>query len=201
MYNFLDYKGLHLTTLPFTGRPVLSGFYILPETYREFLQQNELDRKIAVIIADSDLSVPEQLQVCGTRIRQLIMEHDMPDAIKTAILPAYWRLFTLPASGKLYVEVRSSIMIENHLPVPFVGQFQCIDSIFGESALLCAIKRCWASLWADSAIAYRHTYQLDHASATVAVLVQQKMPPEISGMLFSSYAFTDKRLENTPDRV
>lgn len=185
MCDLIGYKGLNLAILPLTGCSVLSGFYILPEAYHEFLQQNKVEQKIAALIADTDLSVPEQLQICGVRIRQIIMEHDMPDAIKAAILPVYWRLFTLPSSGKLYVEVRSSIIIEDQSPGPFIGQHKLIDSIFGESALLYAIKKCWASLWADPAIAYRHMYQLDHANASIAVLVQQKFPPEISGMLFS----------------
>ena len=141
MCDLIGYKGMNLSALTTTGHPVLSGFYILPEAYREFLQSNKLEQKIAAIITISDLSIPDQLRTCGARIRQLIMEHDIPDSIKAAILPAYWRLFTLPASGKLYVEVTPSVIIEDQPQSSFNGQPDHFDSIFGESALLCAIKK------------------------------------------------------------
>lgn len=195
MCDLIGYKGMNLTALTTTGYPVLSGFYVLSVAYREFLKQNKLEQNITAIITDSDLSVPEQIQTCGTRIRQLIMEHDIPDSIKAAILPAYWRLFTLPASGKLYVEVTSSVIIEDQPQSSFTGRPERFDSIFGESDLLCAIKTCWASLWSDQAIAYRHAHHIKHAKISMAVLVQRMIPSEISRMLLSTHSCTHNHVE------
>ena len=186
MCDLIGYKGLNPTMLPMTGYPVLSGFYVLPEAYREFLEQNDLQQGIAAIIAENNLSVPEQLRICGARIRQLIMERDIPDNIKAAILPAYWRLFTLPASGKLYVRVTSSVIIEDQPQSSFDEQPEGFGSIFGETDLLCAIKKCWASLWSDQAIAYRYTQHIDHAKFSMTVLVQHKVLSEICEMLLSA---------------
>lgn len=201
MYNLISDKGLNLTTFPLTGCPVLSGFYILPEAYRAFLQQNDLEQNIAAIIADNDLSDSEQLRTCGAKIRRLIMECDIPNNIKAAILPAYWRLFRLPASGKLYVEVTSSVIIEDQPQSSFVRQPEGFGSIFGESDLLCAIKKCWASLWSDQAIAYRHTHHIDQAKVLVTVLVQHKALSEIFAMLFNTNAFTHNHVQFNADRV
>ncbi|GAK58714.1 phosphoenolpyruvate synthase/pyruvate phosphate dikinase [Candidatus Vecturithrix granuli] len=186
MHDLIGDKGLNLMTFSLTGYPVLSGFYVLPEAYRAFLQQSDLEQSIAAILAEKDLSDPEQLRTCGVRIRHVIMERDIPNNIKAAILPAYWRLFRLPANGKLYVEVTSSVRIEDQPQSSFTGQPEGFGSIFGETDLLCAIKKCWASLWSDQAIAYRHIHHIDHTKVSVTVLVQHKALLEIFERLLST---------------
>jgi hypothetical protein len=196
MYPVISDNGLNLTTLPLTTHPGLSGFYILPGAYREFLRRHALEPQIAAIMADSDLSVPQQVRTCGASIRQVIESQNIPNSLRAAILPAYWRLFTLPANGKLYVEITSSVLIRDQPPPPFAYQHERFAKIFGGSELLWAIKTCWASLWSDQAIIYRHAHQIEPASVSIVVRVQRIIPSARSGMLLNTFSLAPAQGES-----
>lgn len=186
-------KGANLAALTAAGCLVPPGFCITVHAYQTFLQDSGLDEHIASTIADIDWSVLENLQIFGTVIRELIMKNEIPDRIKEAILSAYWRLFTLPpVSGKLYVAVRSSATAEGVPDILFVGQHDTYLNIFGESDLLFSVKKCWASLWSDWAIAYRQKHNIDYTKVLMAVVVQQMIPSIVSGVLFTTNPVTDK---------
>ena len=89
-------KGVHLAALTTAGFSVPPWFCITTHAYQEFIRSFGLEENIASTIAELDLSVLENVQTYGVALRQLIMEHEIPDSIKAAILPTYWKLFTLP---------------------------------------------------------------------------------------------------------
>ena len=72
----------------------------------------------------------------------------------------------------------------------FAGQQDTYLFISGADAVLDAVRRCWASLWTDRAIAYRHTQGFDHQSVYLAVVVQQMFPSAVSGVLFTANPVT-----------
>jgi phosphoenolpyruvate synthase/pyruvate phosphate dikinase len=57
--------------------------------------------------------------------------------------------------GQGPVAVRSSATAEDLPEATFAGQQDTYLNIVGEEALLDTVRRCWASLWGDRAIAYR----------------------------------------------
>src|SRR5918912_1029727 len=68
-------------------------------------------------------------------------------------------------------------------PVPesFAGQQDTYLNVSGEAALLDAIRRCWASLWNERAVAYRQANGIDSASVSLAVVVQRMGPATAAG--------------------
>ncbi len=59
--------------------------------------------------------------------------------------------------------------------------------------MLAALRRCWASLWSDRAIAYRHEQGFAHEGVALAVVVQQMVPAEAAGVAFTADPVTGQR--------
>jgi pyruvate,water dikinase len=77
----------------------------------------------------------------------------------------------------------------------FAGQHQTILNVVGADALEKAIVRCWRSLHDERALAYRAQHGLSVEGARLAVLVQQLVPAEAAGVLFSANPVTNRRDE------
>lgn len=174
-------KGANLAALATAGCLVPPGFCITTHAYREFVKHSGLEEYIASILTGVNLSMLEHVQTCGAAVRLLIMEHEIPERIKEPILSAYWRLFTLPpVRGKLYVAVRSSATAKDLPDMAFIGQHDTYLNIFGASDLLFSVKKCWASLWSDQAIVYRHKNNINHTKVLMAVIIQRMAPSAVS---------------------
>mgnify|MGYP002148590736 CR=1 FL=1 len=78
-----------------------------------------------------------------------LFDAPIPEALAEAITDAYRAL------GQGPVAVRSSATAEDLPEASFAGQQDTYLNIDGEAAVLDAIRRCWASLWTDRALAYR----------------------------------------------
>ena len=63
----------------------------------------------------------------------------------------------------------------------------------GEDALLEAVKNCWASLWTARAISYRMRQGIDPADVSLAVVVQQLIPADAAGILFTANPINGER--------
>ena len=77
----------------------------------------------------------------------------------------------------------------------FAGQQESYLYVRGEDAVLEAVRRCWASLWTARAIAYRTKMGIDHASVSMAVVIQEMVPSEVSGVLLTANPTTGERTE------
>ena len=106
----------------------------------------------------------------------------VPDSIVDGILRAY-RQFAADAPGP--VAVRSSATTEDQASASSAGQHETVLNVIGEAALLDAVRRCWASLWSERAVAYRAHHGMDADTGSMAVVVQQMVSAEAAGVLFT----------------
>src|SRR5262249_45572398 len=78
-----------------------------------------------------------------------------------------------PDEGALAADayaVRSSATAEDLPSASFAGQQDTFLNVRGEAKLLDAVRRCWASLFTDRAIAYRATHGFGHRAVLLAVV-------------------------------
>jgi len=87
--------------------------------------------------------------------------------------------------GRGPVAVRSSATAEDAADTSFAGQQETILGVEGDDRLIEAVERCWRSLFTDRAIAYRAKQGVDAAGIAMAVVVQQLVPAEAAGVLFT----------------
>jgi pyruvate,water dikinase len=83
------------------------------------------------------------------------------------------------------VAVRSSATGEDGAEASFAGQQETILGARGLDAVLNAVERCWASLHTERAKAYRAKQGVDEAGLAMAVVVQELVPADVAGVLFT----------------
>jgi pyruvate,water dikinase len=93
------------------------------------------------------------------------------------------------------VAVRSSATAEDLADLSFAGQQDTYLNIMGPNALEKAVVKCWASLWTARAIGYRARAGIAPDDVALAVVVQQQIPSEVSGVLFTANPLTGNREE------
>ena len=161
-------KGANLGELVHAGLPVPEGFIITTAAYAAAVQP--LDLRIADRLAASD----------STSIRADVEAAVMPAGLRTEIADAYVALGGGP------VAVRSSATAEDLPGAAFAGQQDTYVNVVGEAAVIDAVRRCWASLWTDRAIAYRSRLKIDPENLTIAVLIQRMINAEVAGVMFTA---------------
>ena len=87
--------------------------------------------------------------------------------------------------GADLVAVRSSASAEDGAATSFAGQQETILGVAGAQPLADAVIRCWESWDSDRSRAYREKQQIATNGHGMAVVVQQLVPAEISGVLFT----------------
>jgi phosphoenolpyruvate synthase/pyruvate phosphate dikinase len=119
----------------------------------------------------------------------------LPDALASAVAAAYAQLALLCGVDDPPVAVRSSAVDEDGAVASFAGQHDTFLNITGPDAVIDAIARCWASGHADHARQYRERHGLHERPVRVAVLVQQLVPADVSGVVFSANPVNGRRDE------
>src|SRR5207248_5256913 len=75
----------------------------------------------------------------------------------------------------------------------FAGQQECYLNMRGADAVLEAVKRCWSSLWTALAIGYRAHHGIATDEVSLAVVVQELVPADAAGVLFTAHPVTGAR--------
>jgi rifampicin phosphotransferase len=175
-------KGTTLARLAAAGLPVPPGFHITTAAYRRFVEENGLQEKILAVVSAVAAQDPAALEEASKQIGQLFAQGMIPDEISSAISLAYAEL----GEGNLPVAVRSSATAEDLPELSFAGQQDTYLNIRGVAMVLDAVKRCWASLWTARAIEYRMRHQIASEEVSLAVVVQELVPAEVAGILFTA---------------
>jgi pyruvate,water dikinase len=166
------------------GVKVPNGFAVTAEAYRHFLTETGMDKKIRAILDGLDTRNIENLQSRGSKVRQAIMDADLPSALRERIVEAYRKLSgSIPAD----VAVRSSATAEDLPNASFAGQQETYLNVQGESVLLDACRRSFASLFTDRAISYRAERGFSHLKTGLSIGVQKMVRSDLaaSGTMFT----------------
>ena len=168
------------------GINVPNGFAITADAYRRFLAEAGLDRQIAKLLEGLDPQNLNDLRRRGAEIRHAIVGAPLPADLEQAIIDAYLALGH-DRITPLDVAVRSSATAEDLPDASFAGQQETYLNVQGPTALLDACRRCFASLFTDRAISYRHDKGFDDLKIALSVGVQQMVRSDLasSGVMFS----------------
>ncbi|VTU00352.1 pyruvate phosphate dikinase : Pyruvate phosphate dikinase PEP/pyruvate-binding protein OS=Rhodopirellula sp. SWK7 GN=RRSWK_04808 PE=4 SV=1: PPDK_N: PEP-utilizers [Gemmataceae bacterium] len=130
--------------------------------------------------ASAGLPVPPGFVVTTQAFRRLSQRGIGSDPdFKRSLLDAYEKLGGGP------VAVRSSATAEDAADTSFAGQQETILGVVGDDRLVEAVERCWRSLFTERAVAYRKKQGIDDDAVAMAVVVQQLVPAEAAGVLFT----------------
>src|SRR6478752_6111652 len=132
------------------GIKVPNGFAITSKAYWDFLTENKLLEELRTKLEELDTTTFTNLREIGEICRGMLLKAQVPEAIQTEIKEAYKLL------QNESVAVRSSATAEDLPNASFAGQQESFLNISGTENLLKAIQKCFASLFTDRAIKYRH---------------------------------------------
>lgn len=194
-------KGANLAEMTSFDMPVPPGFIVTAQSYAYFIEKTGLRETIAKIAGEINYEDTAELNEGSRIIRELIEKVNMPDEMQEEILEAYEALSTNKdalakassdvlsilknAYEPIFVAVRSSATAEDLAEASFAGQQETFLNIKGNIALIKAIKGCFASLFTARAMYYRWKKKFEHDKVFIAVVVQQMINSDKSGVIFS----------------
>jgi rifampicin phosphotransferase len=186
-------KGANLARLTRAGFPVPRGFIISTNAYRAFVETNRWLSTIKSAVNDIPAEDASALEKISAQIRAAFSVGIMPLEIESAIRTAYAEFRDVP------VAVRSSATAEDLPDLSFAGQQDTYLNIIGEADLLKAVINCWSSLWTARAIAYRLRNHIPQDEVALAVVVQEMVVSDVSGVMFTANPLTGLRSETVID--
>lgn len=174
-------KGANLGELTKAGFPVPGGFCVTTHAYQEFIAASpQMEHFFAALeaIDPTDLNLIREV---GGGIREHLQQLAIPGKIKDEIT----RAWTKQGMNHAYA-VRSSATAEDLPNASFAGQQDTYLNIKGQEELLQHVRKCWASLFTDRAIAYRAKNAFHHREVYLSIVIQEMIIPDISGILFTA---------------
>jgi pyruvate,water dikinase len=172
--------GEMISALQSEGIRVPAGFATTADAYREFLSANGLDQRINAILDDHRRG-RLKLDEAGKTVRRLFLEASFPEETGNAIRAAYRELSKRYQRAEVDVAVRSSATAEDLPTASFAGQQETFLNVRGENEVLDACKRCYASLFTDRAISYRHDRGFDHMKIALSCGIQKMVRADRAG--------------------
>jgi pyruvate,water dikinase len=168
------------------GVRVPDGFATTADAYRRFLAHEGLADRISATLAGLDVEDTRALAEAGAQIRDLVEGQPFPEDLETDIRAAYEQLVA-GAPGEVSWAVRSSATAEDMPDASFAGQQETFLNVTGIDNILLAIKKVFASLYNDRAIAYRVHSSYDHDVVALSAGVQRMVRSDIgsSGVMFT----------------
>ncbi|MEH2433852.1 MAG: phosphoenolpyruvate synthase [Nostoc sp.] len=168
------------------GINVPTGFATTAYAYRYFIKSADLEAKLRKLFADLDVEDVKNLRERGKKARSLLIHTPFPVELREAIAKAYQSLCER-YNAETDVAVRSSATAEDLPDASFAGQQETYLNVVGAEGVLAACHKCFASIFTDRAISYRHTKGFDHFSIALAVGVQKMVRSDLatSGVMFS----------------
>lgn len=182
-------KGANLGELLQNDFRVPPGFVVTAQVCQHFFESLGLDKKIE----DLREKAPDDINAHCAEIRNIITETELPSKLADTIIAAHAELVANRQTA-IVCAVRSSATAEDLGDASFAGQHETYYYVTRDR-LLSMIRHCWASLWSPEAMSYRSSQGIDHASVFMAVVVQEMIPAEVSGVTFSANPVTGSRNE------
>jgi pyruvate,water dikinase len=169
------------------GVQVPNGFAITAGAFRYYLSYNKIDEKLKEIFEKFDPKSIQSLKETGEKSRSLILKGKFPPDLEKEILENYQKLSKIYNQKNVDVAVRSSATAEDLATASFAGQHESYINISGPQNLLKAVKKCFASLFTDRAIAYREEKGFNHLEVALSVCVQKMVRSDLasSGVMFT----------------
>ncbi len=176
MYQHLSSKGIQ----------VPNGFAITAEAYKHLLKDAGIEDAIKEALADLDTSDINNLRERGKKVREIILNAKFPEDLEEEIKKAYAKMEE-EYYPNVDVAVRSSATAEDLPDASFAGQQETFLNITGTDALIEACHKCFASLFTDRAISYRHDKGFGHFDVYLSIAVQKMVRSDSasSGVMFT----------------
>jgi pyruvate, water dikinase len=176
MYQQLADHGVHIP----------NGFAVTAAGYRHVLDEAHAWPRLEEAFAGLRHDDVADLGRRAARARDVVRTAPLPDDLAGEVLTAYRRLEDQYGPG-VSVAVRSSATAEDLPDASFAGQHDSFLNVSGGPALLEAVRRCFASVFTDRGVHYRHRHGYDQLKVALSVGIMKMVRSDLasSGVLFT----------------
>jgi pyruvate,water dikinase len=168
------------------GIDVPAGFCVTTLAFRDSLAQAPAVAELIDRLSRVDQSDRDAIRDLSGEVRILIEGLAVPAGVVAAVACA------LEGWGGVAYAVRSSASAEDLPAASFAGQHDSYLNV-ERRAILDHIVRCWASLFSERAVTYRLRNGFDHRTVQMAVAVQEMVPADAAGVMFTADPVTGNR--------
>jgi len=182
-------KAVNLAKLMQLGFRVPRGFSITSDVFVKMLAENQ---KIKSFLRDADASddFEEILEISG-KIQEVIADYVIPQNVVSEIDKNLNHL----GKSEFGFAVRSSATIEDRNDISFAGQaesYLCVEEL---PDIVESVKKVWKSAFSERALVYLKTKGISFTQVKMAVLIQEMIPAEVSGVMFTANVVTNNTEE------
>jgi len=179
-------KGASLGEMTQVGLLIPPGFVVLASAFDRFLEETDLEMEISSALKRVNYKDVNSVDKASNVIRDLIHDKIMPADIKKEILAEFKKLKVK------FVAVRSSATAEDSSVASWAGELETyLDTT--EKMLVENVRKCWSSLFTPRAIFYRQEKEMLKTKVSVAVVIQEMIASEISGIVFTVHPVTKNK--------
>ena len=164
---------------------VPGGFATTAQAFDDFLAHEKLADRIREVLSKLDVEDVRALAEAGTEIRGWLESAPLPPELERQIREEYARVSA--GQGEASFAVRSSATAEDLPDASFAGQQETYLNIRGVDNVLEAVRKVYASLYNDRAIAYRVHKGFTHADVSISAAVQRMVRSDLgaAGVVFT----------------
>ncbi|GLY71261.1 rifamycin-inactivating phosphotransferase [Amycolatopsis taiwanensis] len=198
----LGFDGIDKTQLPLVGGKganlgelhridgvrVPGGFCVTTAAYRAVVTGDDAVSRLIDGLSGLRADDRDGIAEAAARLRAAIENLVIPGEIERAIIEHLGFI-----GEDVSCAVRSSATAEDLPSSSFAGQQDTYLNIRGPAEIVHNVRRCWASLFTDRAVAYRIQFGFDHRAVQLSVVVQRMVFPEVAGIMFTADPITGNR--------
>lgn len=180
--KFAGDKAFNVALLKQSGVNIPASIALKTSAYKEYLHSSGIDTFISRELKRKKLNDYrwEELWDISLRIKNTFIRHEIPTNMQNKI-SSYIR----DTFGDKPLAIRSSAPGEDGRNSSFAGLHESYINLTDTKEILKHIRLVWASLWSVSALLYRQELELDIFKSAMAVLIQEVISGECSGVAFS----------------
>ncbi|MFH1292045.1 MAG: PEP/pyruvate-binding domain-containing protein [bacterium] len=177
-------KGASLGEMTKAGIQIPPGFVVLSNAFDRFIEETNLKEEIEARIAEVQPDDTNSVDRASNILRDVIHDTPMPEDLTKEILTAFDQL------GAKHVAVRSSATAEDSEIASWAGELDTFLNTTRDNVVE-KVRECWSSLFTPRAIFYRYEKNLHDSYVSVAVVIQEMIQSEISGIAFTVHPVTE----------
>ncbi len=183
-------KGFALAAMQKSGMNVPEALCISTEAYHDYVTSTGLRDQMHMELYRKPFEEMRWEEIWDTalRIRNMFTKTPLPSELRKQLRAPLASQFS-----RQPVSVRSSAPGEDSSKTSFAGLHESFVNIQGLESILEHIRLVWASLWSDRALLYRQELGLDVEKSTMAVVVQEMIFGERSGVVFGMSPVHEKQ--------
>jgi len=170
-------KAANLANLTHLGFCVPRSLSISSNAFAQMVESNQEFDSLLEIIDDSDDF--EKIIEISASLQKIIADYSLPEILETEVIEKFKHLQEKTKNSELGFAVRSSATIEDRTDISFAGQAESFLCVNNQRDIL-------ESAFSERAVVYLKTKEIPMKQVKMAVIIQEMIPADISGVMFTA---------------